>query len=124
TLLEAMSSGVCAITTPVGLALEIVEDGVNAALVPFNDAGAVAKRTLDLAKDAARRAKITAAGRATVVRTMDVRIVAPQVARAYEIAKSESAKRGLRVAEDVASVADLSSPRVRDRIAMMEDLAW
>ena len=37
TLLEAMSAEVCCLTTAVGLAREIVNDGENAVLLPFND---------------------------------------------------------------------------------------
>lgn len=58
TLLEAMSTELCCIATPVGLVHEIVRDGQNAMVVPVGDAAAVAEATATLAADTDKRASL------------------------------------------------------------------
>src|SRR4051794_24065566 len=62
-LLEAMASGVPLVTTPVGQAMDIAIDGVNALVAPIDDAGALADRLVELAQRDS--APLVAAGRET-----------------------------------------------------------
>src|SRR3989442_108029 len=55
TLLEAMSSEVCCLTTTVGIAREIVRNGQNAVLLPFNDPEVFVARTAWLVQATAER---------------------------------------------------------------------
>ncbi len=88
TLLEAMSSAVCCLTTPVGLAREIVRDGHNAILLPFNNAEAFIERTSLLARDVAERGRIGRNARQTILAEMQVAnkvtLVSEVYARAFE----------------------------------------
>jgi glycosyltransferase involved in cell wall biosynthesis len=124
TLLEAMSAGICCITTPVGLALDIVQDGVNAALVPFDDAPAFVERTLALLSNPDLRAGIGARARETILESMDVPITAQGVRRAYDVAIAHFARRSsasptARVPVDVHGDSTLT-----DRVALLEPLIW
>ena len=67
TLLEAMSTGTCVVTTPVGMARDIVRDGANGVLVAASDPAAVAERSFALLKDTDLRMRIGSAGRAAMV---------------------------------------------------------
>jgi len=71
TLLEAMSAGTCVVTTPVGMARDVVRDGENAVLVPIGDAEAVAAASVSLLGEPARRQQIGAAARATMLAGYD-----------------------------------------------------
>ena len=142
TLLEGMSSGVCCVTTPVGLAREIVRDGDNAAMVPIGDASAVAKRTLELIGDDAERQRMVRAARETILRTMHVAVTMRRVETAYRIALDEFARRigtTPRVTSaDVAFAAGRSegqrqeevpldgipAPELRKQLTLLEQLAW
>jgi len=88
TLLEAMSSEVCCLTTPVGLAREIVRDGHNAVLVPFNKAEAFIEHTTSLARDTTERGRIGRNARETILAEMQVAtkvtLVGEVYARAFE----------------------------------------
>ena len=88
TLLEAMSAGVCCITTPVGLAREIVRSGENAILVPMEQAESFATQTLKLTRESDIRRNICADARATILSEMDVSMTMKRVsglyARAFE----------------------------------------
>lgn len=66
TLLEAMAGGVCCVTTPVGMARDLVRDGENAILVPRDDAEAFVRKTADLAAAPARRRCIGRCARRTI----------------------------------------------------------
>jgi hypothetical protein len=66
-VLEAMSSGVPCITTPVGMAADLVRDGENGFVVPFNDADAVLRRTSDLLRDPNLRRGLGEAARRTIL---------------------------------------------------------
>jgi glycosyltransferase involved in cell wall biosynthesis len=83
TLLEAMSSQVCCLTTPVGLAREIVRDDCNAVLLPFNDAKSFVDRTVALARDPARRHRIGTNARETILREMDAAVTGRRVKEVY-----------------------------------------
>jgi glycosyltransferase involved in cell wall biosynthesis len=66
-LLEAMSSGVCCITTPVGIARELVSDGENAFLAPIDDVTAFVNRTNMLARDPDLRRRMGVAARQSIL---------------------------------------------------------
>ncbi|MEP7087660.1 MAG: glycosyltransferase family 4 protein [Gemmatimonadota bacterium] len=126
TLLEAMSSGVCCITTPVGLAREIVESDVNGITVPFDDSRAFARHTLELSRDAKRRTTLSTHARSTILAVMDIPVTAKGIGMAYDVAiehfeertavaRAEHAKHSLSPA--------LSKPLL-SRISLIEQLAW
>jgi glycosyltransferase involved in cell wall biosynthesis len=69
-LVEAMSSGVPVVSTPVGLALEVVKDGETGFTVPFDDPGATYDRLLLIRSDAALRERLVRAGRRIICDTM------------------------------------------------------
>ena len=66
-LIEAMSSEVCCVTTPVGIARELVRDGENAFLAPIDDAGTFIERTAALAADPDLRKRMAQAARQTIL---------------------------------------------------------
>jgi|ERR1044071_1748493 glycosyltransferase involved in cell wall biosynthesis len=137
TLLEAMSSEVCSVTTPVGLARDIVSDGVNAALVPFNDVNGFVERTVELARDKALRRKMGQSARATILERMHVGVTMPKVLEAYAHARVNfSRRRGVASRAGVentcrAEVTESEEvplngiPRsLHRRVRMEESLAW
>lgn len=64
-VLEAMASGVPLVTTSVGIALDLVKDGVNGRICAAPDPEAIAEAAASLLDDAAQRATVITAGRAT-----------------------------------------------------------
>jgi glycosyltransferase involved in cell wall biosynthesis len=82
-LLEAMSVGICCVTTPVGLAREVCVDRANALMVPFNSPAVVVARTLELITDRPTRERLGEAARATILRSMHIRITLARVAEVY-----------------------------------------
>jgi glycosyltransferase involved in cell wall biosynthesis len=70
-LIEAMSAGICCISTKVGMATDIIEDGLNGCLVEIGDAQGLATLTGALMKDSGRRKKMSIAARETVVNNFD-----------------------------------------------------
>lgn len=83
TLLEAMSSEVCCLTTPVGIAREIVRNGENALLLPFNDPAAFSEASAALAARPMEREQMGRRARATILEKMRIEITAPQILDAY-----------------------------------------
>jgi glycosyltransferase involved in cell wall biosynthesis len=92
-LLEAMSSAVCCITTPVGLAPQIVRDGWNGHIVPIDGARRMAEHTVRLAVDCKKRAQIGKEARSTILREMDVAVTAKKIGGVYENALRRYAAR-------------------------------
>ena len=78
-----MSSEVCCLTTPVGLAREIVRDGDNAVLVPFNNADVFVERTSSLAHDSSERSRIGRNARETIWPEMQVADKVTLVSQVY-----------------------------------------
>lgn len=142
TLHEAMSAGICCVTTPVGTALELVDDGINAIMVRKNDAAGVAGATETLWRDPQRRAAIGSRARQTAVAELDERMTSKRVSDAYRIALrtfsdrigEESSRRvpnqfAMDVRSDSAEPTTLAdrSPlpsKLTQRIAMLEKLVW
>jgi len=144
TLLEAMSTGVCCLTTPVGLARKIVTDGENGLVLPFNDAQAFVDRTLELAQDNALRTRLGRQARSTILEEMHVGVTSLGVKEVYEralenfasrrqtsvpvdvsaIAKSFATARGPQSSgDDVVPLAGFPSS-LHSRVSMLETLAW
>ncbi len=124
TLLEAMSAGLCCITTPVGLARDIVQDGVNGAIVPFDDAPAFVERTLSLLSTSDLRAQIGARARETILETMDVPITAQGVKRAYDVAIAHFEARAKAPTSARAQNSAQRDSALSDRVALLEPLIW
>jgi glycosyltransferase involved in cell wall biosynthesis len=66
-LLEAMSSGVPCVTTPVGMAPDLVRDGENGFLVPFDDAEAFIRQTAGLVDNLGLKLRMADAARRVIV---------------------------------------------------------
>ncbi|HET9345136.1 MAG TPA: glycosyltransferase family 4 protein [Candidatus Limnocylindrales bacterium] len=83
-LLEAMVREIPVVSTPVEGIVEVVDDGVNGELVPVDDRHALANRLAELASDPARRARLAAAGRATVLDRFTTGAMARGIERVYD----------------------------------------
>ena len=144
TLLEAMSSEVCCLTTPVGIAREIVRDGQNAILLPFNDAQSFVERTLMLANDPAERKRLGVNARQTILKEMHVGITSRRVEEVYAKAfQNFAVRRQAPFTVDVHTIAadaiaaerlldDKEAPtplngfpaEIHRRVRMLETLSW
>lgn len=93
TLLEAMSTEVCCLTTAVGIAREIVKDNDNALLLPFDNAQAFVDRTASLANLPEERRRLGQAARQTILKEMHVGITATRVKDVYVRAVDNFAHR-------------------------------
>jgi hypothetical protein len=107
-----MSSGICCITTFVGLAREIVVDQVNGCVVPFDDPQSVATRTLALVGEPALRARMGEQARATVLSTMDVRNTTLRMHDVYKAAIVQFGNHATRVDSAVTSLSHGSIARM------------
>ena len=108
-----------------GLAQEVIEDVVNAFLLPMNDPRAFADATFDLWSDRDRMQAIGTAARDTMVAVMRARDVAKLVQPAYDRAVDFFSSRnpGFSASIRASSRQEMSSDAKR-RIRMLEDLAW
>lgn len=124
TLLEAMSTGLCCVATPVGLVRDIVQDGINGIVAPFDDVKAFARHTLTLIDSPDVRARMSALARQTILEKMDVPITARGVERAYGVAIAHFAERAISLASRSASLAAPLQPALLRRVALLEQLVW
>lgn len=143
TLLEAMSSEVCCLTTPVGITREIVRDGQNAVLLPFDDAQSFVERTLWLAQDSSERKRICRNARETILKEMHVGVTSRHVEEVYAAAFANFAARhraevpldvheiakygiatGYPVNEEAAIPLNGFPVGIHRRVRMLEALAW
>jgi glycosyltransferase involved in cell wall biosynthesis len=143
TLLEAMSSEVCCLTTPVGLAREIVRDGENALLMPFNDAQAFVERTAALAVATGERKRLGENARKTILAEMHAGVTTQRISDVYTNALAVFAQRQQPSArrdvsqftakasannqpESNANIIPLSGfpDSIHRRAQMLESLAW
>lgn len=143
TLLEAMSTEVCCLTTPVGIAREIVKDGVNGLVLPFNDAQTFVHRTVELAQDSLSRSRLGQQARSTILAEMHVGVTSLGVKEVYQLAFENFASRRQTAPVDVSVIAE-SFPKapasqpggdkvvplagfpssLHRRVSMLETLAW
>lgn len=65
-VLEALASGVCCLATEVGMVSEVIRNGENGFLLPFDDATAFAERTVALMGDPSGCASVARAAAATI----------------------------------------------------------
>jgi glycosyltransferase involved in cell wall biosynthesis len=122
TLLEAMSTGVCCITTPVGLARDIVETGVNALMAPFDNVAAFTERTRNLAHDPEMRATIGVNARKTILEFMDVQVTSLSVCDAYTVALEYFRNRTVscQAPRSLTTVGE----SILEQVAVLEELVW
>lgn len=92
-LLEAMSTEVCCLTTPVGLVPEIGRHGDNMMIVPVGDAAGFVRETVKLTRDPEARRRLALAGRQTVVQEKDVRKTTADISQLYNLAMDNYASR-------------------------------
>jgi len=112
TLLEAMSAEVCCLTTAVGIAREIVRDGENAVLLPFNDPEAFAERTAALAGDESERKRFGSNARKTILEKMHVGVTATGVLNVYAKAfENFAARRQCSLPFDIREIAAATAAR-------------
>ncbi len=86
TLLEAMATGVCCLTTPVGHATEVIEDGRSGFVMPFDRPEAFAAKSAELAADGSTRREIGRNARSAIAEKQDVAKTARLLETAYRAA--------------------------------------
>lgn len=84
-LLESMACGTPAITTPVGLAIEYIEDGVNGLMVPKEDAPAIAQAIVRMLESAEMRDRFSQAGLQTIRENLTWDKTLAKVEQMYEL---------------------------------------
>ncbi len=82
-LLEGMAAGTPVVSTDIPVVDEIVRDGENGLLVPYDDASALARAMLALLEDPALRARVVAGGTKTIAERFDPDQLAAQVVTVY-----------------------------------------
>lgn len=82
-LLEAMAMGLPAVSTPTGVAPEVISDGVTGRLVPFSDTLALARAVLELIDDPARANEIGRRARDTIAARFSVEAMIDGIIRVY-----------------------------------------
>jgi len=94
-LLEAMSSEIACISSPVGAALEAIEDGCNGFISPFGDVNSYVSTTRRLLADPALRSQSGAVARRTILRDFQASRTTLAVRQLYEVALDNYNKRQL-----------------------------
>jgi sugar transferase (PEP-CTERM/EpsH1 system associated) len=97
TLIEAMAAGRPVVATAVGGTPYLLDDGVAGYLVPPADPDAMARRLLDLLRDASLRARMGAAGRARMEAVHSMSAMVGAYAGLYEELAGRLRSRGRRV---------------------------
>lgn len=144
-LLEAMSTGVCCLTTPVGLVPEIGQTGVNLLVLPFDDPTAFAVETVRLAAKVHERTLIGKAARNTILEKKDLSVTTHAICRGYDLAFNNFSKRlgqprtNFPCLEEIPpKVAEVNSSletgeimplegipaEIHDRLHMLENIHW
>ncbi|MFN6567623.1 glycosyltransferase family 4 protein [Dendronalium sp. ChiSLP03b] len=111
-LIEAMSSGLCCVTTEVGLAPELIQDGTNGFLAGFDDTAMFLKRLTALEKDREMRQRIGMAARQTIVDNLKWEQTLSSVPELYQTAISAFRRR------------TLSSPNFKDNSRFQTVTEW
>ncbi len=89
-VLEAMASGVPVVSTPVGYAVDLIEDGSNGVLVPLADSEAIASSLSALAQDRPVWAEMGLSARYTIARRFGLATEARRVTDYYEACLSHT----------------------------------
>lgn len=122
TLLEAMSCGVPCISTPVGLALEIVENQKTGLSIEKHDIEDLISKTKLLIDERSLREQLGEAARNEIVRRFDCRLVYQDLDKLYEKAESNFRKSNFWGRQSPAIGSD--STRFRSWLLMEEQLNW
>ncbi len=85
-LLEAMASSIPCISTPVGAALDLIENNKNGFIVPFNSPELFVHRSLQLSQDETLRSAIGNEARKTIIKKRQWRHVGRELQELYRIA--------------------------------------
>ena len=109
-LLEAMASGVCCIATPVGMVGDVVVDGENGLIVPFDDAEAFLRQTRKLVESPDLRRCMGEAARRTIVDRYQWWQVTQGVHELYRVAIER-----FRARADSPAVPDIPPPDLEPR---------
>jgi glycosyltransferase involved in cell wall biosynthesis len=83
-LLEAMAAGTPVISTDIPVVNEIVRDGENGLLIPYDDSAALARGILALLGNLDLRARLVAGGLRSLAERFDPQILAQQVVDVYQ----------------------------------------
>jgi glycosyltransferase involved in cell wall biosynthesis len=92
-LLEAMSSGVCCISTKVGVAPEVIQNGVNGCLVEIEDATRIAALTSKLMDNREERENMGREARSAIVSRYDWSKTSKQAPLLYDTARRNFEQR-------------------------------
>ena len=82
-LLEGMAAGVPVISTDIPVVNEIVRDGENGLLIPYDDTAALARAMLDVLEQPELRARLVAGGARSMADAFDPDMLVQQVIDAY-----------------------------------------
>lgn len=103
-LIEAMSSGLACVTTPVGLAMEVVDDGKSGFVVPFNDIEAFYDRLTAIRCRPDLRIRMAAEGRRAIAQKLRWDRSLAKIPALYEIARKNYRLRSEISTESIISV--------------------
>jgi hypothetical protein len=135
-LLEAMACGACCVSTPVGVVPELLRDGENGFVVPFDDVEAFVVRTRSLVTDPELRRRISDNGRQTILEKIQWKDTAKQAVLLYARAMERFAKaQGKPLSYDVSAAAGLFTqpdphpradlaPQLAARLESLEQYTW
>jgi glycogen synthase len=84
-ILEAMASDLPVVSTDIPVVNELIRDGVDGLLVPYNDSAALAQSLLRVLGDRPLRERLIAGGRAALQTRFNPSQLAAQVAAAYRV---------------------------------------
>jgi glycosyltransferase involved in cell wall biosynthesis len=87
-LLEGMAAGTPVISTNIPVVNEIVRDGEDGLLIPYDDTAALARAILAVLDDAELRARLVAGGRRSVAQRFDPELLVQQVVEVYQSVQS------------------------------------
>jgi glycogen synthase len=82
-LLEGMAAGTPVISTNIPVVNEIVRDGENGLLIPYDDSAALARAILAVLGEPELRARLVAGGQRSVIERFDPRVLVERVVEVY-----------------------------------------
>jgi len=133
---------ICCLTTRVGIAPEIVRDGENGLLLPFNDPLSFVGRTLALVENEIERKRLGQNARQTILKKMHTAVTSQLVRDVYVKAFENFEQRSHRTSkvhiealtastrigtsdkEEVAVPLHGFPPAIHARVRMLESLCW